>query len=114
MLCSPALASLSVSDSDDDVDSDPWGKLLQNKSESPLRRSPTSVKNLCESDKSSDSNQPVTDYKNLTRHYDLIKYAYLDQLEITIIKNFNHKYNPNLFFFYSYDYLRFVFNFIRF
>ena len=99
MLCSPALASLSVSDaslsvsdSDDDVDSDPWGKLLQNKSESPLRRSPTSVSNLCERDESSDSNQPVTDYKNLTRHYDLIKYAYLDQLEITIIKNFNHHY----------------------
>ena len=99
MLCSPALASLSVSDaslsvsdSDDDVDSDPWGKLLQNKSESPLRRSPTSVSNLCERDESSDSNQPVTDYKNLTRHHDLIKYAYLDQLEITISRNFNHHF----------------------
>jgi hypothetical protein len=88
MLCSPALASLSGSDDD----SNPWEKLLENKSESPLRRSPTSVKNLCESDKSSDSNALITDYKNLTRHYDLVTYAYLDQLKITISRDFNHHF----------------------
>ena len=96
MLCSPALASLSGSD--DDVD--PWGKLSESKSESPLRRSPTSVRNLCEStEKSAESSDPnisirdtfIPDHQNLTIYHDLIKYSYLDQLEITISKDFEPK-----------------------
>ena len=92
-LCSPALASLSGSDDDD-----PWEKLLENKSESPLKRSPKSVTNLCESDKSTDSNPFLTDHKyltdnkNLTRSHDLVKYVYLDQLEIIISRDFNHHF----------------------
>ena len=96
MLCSPALASLSGSEDD----SNPWEKLLENKSESPLRRSPTSVKNLCEStEKSAESSDPnisirdtfIPDHQNLTIYHDLIKYSYLDQLEITISKDFEPK-----------------------
>ena len=101
MLCSTALASLSGSEDD----SDPWERLLGNKSESPLRRSPTSVRNLCEStEKNAESSDPNTfirdtfirdtfipDHKNLTIYHDLIKYSYLNKLEITISKDFEPK-----------------------
>ena len=95
MLWSPALASLS--ESDDDFD--PWGKLLENKSESPqskLRRSPESVRNLCEIAESSDPNTFIRDtfipdHQNLTIYHDLIKYSYLNKLEITISKDFEPK-----------------------
>ena len=92
MLCSPALASLSGSEDD----SNPWEKLLENKSESPLRRSPTSVKNLCEIAESSDPNKFIRDtfipdHQNLTIYHDLIKYSYLDKLEITISRDFKPK-----------------------
>ena len=96
MLCSTALASLSGSD--DDVD--PWGKLLENKPESPqskLRRSPESVRNLCEIAESSDPNTFIRDtfipnHQNLTIYHDLIKYSYLlNKLEITISKDFEPK-----------------------
>lgn len=96
MLWSPALAF--HSESDDDFDS--LVNLSENKSESPLRRSPTSVRNLCEStEKNAESSDPNTfildtfipDHQNLTIYHDLIKYSYLNKLEITISKDFEPK-----------------------